>query len=245
MSDLKVARRKGSTSPAAIGSSPAIRANPQGEAYTNPVHGKMHAVMDEGSYYQGFNATKLTGVTSHIVTAFDATKPALMLKNTDSPTSSTAKTIYLDFLRMLVTTPPASATALHAYGYVDDIERRSSAGTLINPACSNPLDGVDQSDTCYVGVPIAVAAGTNIREVLRCCPRSVILVVKDEIIFDFGGERGGTSVSDIAGTTAKRLVVPCAPVVVPPGCTFLLHFALPSNATTALDAEWEIAYWKR
>lgn len=230
----------------AEGSTKRRRGDRYGTPYFMPLGAKMDAYAAEGSYYSGRNATALTGIVLKIITAFAAVSPCLLLKNADTVAQGNAgRSIFLDFIRLTFTVAPASASALHLYGFVDDVARYTSGGTLISPTSNNPLESADAGDLCYVGDIVAAAVGANIRPVLGpLCARAQIPVIKDEILLTFGhGMIGGASHGVI--TSAQRDVIPCQPVIVPPGCSFLLHPAMPLNASTAGEVEVEVAYIKR
>lgn len=242
---LRAARVLSGVSPAVLTSQVQGRANRYGEARMEPVFsGKSHPHADEGAYFSAVTPTALTGIDAAIATAYAATTPYLFLKNVDAA-GATAKRIYLDYIKLLCTVAPASGTALHVAGEVDDSTTRyTSGGTALTPVCPNMDETAGSGDTLYVGAITAAAAGANRRMVFRDVLDAQIPVVKSVYVIDFGGAQKGSTALGVI-TSAKRVVVSAPPVIIGPQQSFLLNLFSPSNSATAGQYEVEIGYSKR
>ena len=215
-----------------------------GEAYVQSVSGsKVHALSDEGSYFIQKNATTGTGIASTAaVTAYDATKPFLYLYN--SATASEGTRIYLDYLKLQVTSAGTNGTALWYDMVLDNIARYTSGGTastFINP---NMDSSATQSATGYAGALVAPAASSDVRKVCGGAIRLVIPVVGDQYLFNFGSPSCTGSSLALAGTAITSFVSPAPPIVVGPGDSFLVYLWLPSQ-DGASSYEYELGFWQR
>lgn len=193
-------------------------------------------LVEEGSYYKSVNATDGTGIASAAsVSAFVTTTPYMSLKNNE-----TAKKVYLDYIKLICATPSSSSTTLKAVLEMDTGRTAASGGTAM------VMENASSSDTLaysgVVGRVGAVTAGAAVanRTMGRHLLRSVIPVASDEIILDFSGGRH-QSVSDMAGTTAKRLVVQCVPIILAPAYEFLLNL-WGASASGAATYEFEVGF---
>jgi hypothetical protein len=223
-----------------------MRGTKYGEPIVRGFGSKMGQAVFEGSYYQARNATALTGIALKIIEAYAAVSPCLVIYNGDSSSGQNpnARWIELDFIRLAWTVAPASATALHLYGFLEEGKRYTSGGTQLTIRNSNLLAPTDSGDLCYFGDLVVPAAGAERPVLGPLVARAQIPVVKDETVLDFGASgKSGTNGGVI--TSANRLVHPCAPVLIPPNSTFLLYPAMPGNAATAGQCEVEIGYVKR
>lgn len=213
------------------------------EAYGISLINNNYGVADEGSYFVTTNPTPGTPINYAIQTTFSDTVAAFTFRN---GAGAGGKRIYLDYIRMLMgATAPASATSMHYALKVDNIIR-GSAGTV--PVPQNPNMAADNASIADIRyTPTVAAVGASARLVDRGVVRSVIPVANDEYIFSFGSVEKAASISDIAGTTAKRIVIPCPPVILGPGAnhTALLHIWLPANAATAGQFEFGTGHWER
>ena len=200
---------------------------------------------DEGTYFNAVNPTLGTPIAQTTsITAFGATTPVLIIQNTDSPTNLGYKRIYLDYIRLIQgSTVPTSATAWQSALILDKGPRYTSGGTALTPVNPNMDLAALSIAAGFFGAIVAPAA-LSARVVGRHVARSVIPVVNDETIYSFGNDHAPGAVSDIAGTTAKRLVIPCGPVVIGPGQVLLLYQWGPSCAA-APTFEFELGWWER
>jgi hypothetical protein len=115
--------------------------------------------------------------------------------------------------------------------------RYSSAGTQITPQPLNSGAGKSGA-VIFFGAPVATAALTADKFIHRSKGRSVIPVVGDETLFKFGSQNheGPTT---LGGAVALRMPIPCGPVVLNPGDTWLLHHW---QAASAGAPAWEFEF---
>ncbi len=191
----------------------------------------------EGLYFKTTHQTPGTTQAYQVQAAFSATVAFMVIYNSD-----TVKRIFLDYIKLIPTVAPVSATAGHMSVATDGINRFSSGGTLYTPQNVNANSVIASIATIHVGAVVAAAASAT-RYIGRGVLFAAIPVVNSEYIIAFNSAAGGAGT--IAGTTAQRTVVPCSPVIVGPGSSALLHLWFPGNITTGLSAEFEIAHYER
>src|SRR4051812_23324271 len=114
-----------------------FRAGRYGEQYVVPLTAGLYAMADEGTYYRSTNQTPGTATAYSITTAFSATAAFAIIRNTDS---AGGKRLFLDYLRLICTTVPASATSAHFAVSVDTANRYTSGGTALTPQNVNTND---------------------------------------------------------------------------------------------------------
>src|SRR4029077_14435932 len=74
------------------------------ESYVYALTPWRHMLADEGSYYTANNTTIGTGVVQGGTdTTISDVKACFCVQNTDQPSNTAAKSIYLDYLRMIIT----------------------------------------------------------------------------------------------------------------------------------------------
>ncbi len=214
--------------------------DPQGALYVMP---EELAMADAGAYYH-VGTVIGTPVAYSITTAFSATAAYLILRNT---ASAGGLRVYPDFIKLLCTTAPASATAMHFAITSDPTNRYTSGGTAISAANGNMLTSLNAAGIAdlHIGVPTIAAAGANVRTVERGQLRTVIPVVGDQYVFQFGGlpSQGNT----LNGTSPQIIQYSVPPVVLAPGGnhSMLLNLWFPANATTAPQFEVSVGWWER
>src|SRR6266436_890740 len=65
-----------------------------------------YAMADEGSYFTATNATLGTSSgLGALTTSYSDLKAIFQMQNTDQPSNPAAKSIYLDYLRLMITVP--------------------------------------------------------------------------------------------------------------------------------------------
>lgn len=215
------------------------RMGPYRELYLQTVTPNMGVLCDEGSYFVGTNATPGTAVNYAIQTTFSDTVSAITLRNSDG---AGGKRITLDYIRLLLGTVPASATA-GQFAIKTDATVRGSAGTLVIP--QNPNADVGQGSVADLRyTPTVAVASAAARLLSRGALRSTIPVINDEWMFVFGSVEKSAA-AGLGAATAQRMPIPVPPVIVGPGQTVLLHLWFPGNAATAAAFEWECGWWER
>lgn len=192
---------------------------------------------EQGDYFIATNPTIGTAITMGITATRDAAKPQFYIFNSASA-GTDQPTIVLDFLTLKVTTPPASATAVYAHHLIDTGNRYVAGGSALVVTNPNAGSSVVSPALCYVGALTTFATVTaSVRYLGSTTLRSVIPVLGDELTIQFGGGPGMQSVSDLAGTTAKRTVSGISPVILPPQWGYILELVMTSNASTAMTCE--------
>jgi len=222
-----------------------IESQPRLERYgglvCSPIGDGANGVAAEGSYFK--TATTInTPVAYSVSAAFSATTAFLVARNTDS---TNGKSLYLDYIRLLMTTIPASATAWHLAITTEPSNRYTSGGTTLTPANANTAYAGGSIASVIVGVPV-ISAAVSPRTVLRSQVFAAIPVVGSELIIDFGN-LSMTAAQTKTGTLALNLAVASGPVVLGPGSnhSMLMHLWFPANATTPAQFECEMGWWER
>lgn len=223
-----------------------LRGARYGEAYVVPITPPTtHSLADEGSYQVALNPTPGTAIAFVVNTVVSETAGNyLYVKNNDSQGNSRCARIYLDYIRLICTTAPASATSGHFFLKVDNKDRYTSGGTQITPTNVNIDTGTSTVSQMYVGALTTTAPSQSARLIGRGILRSVISVVNDEWVLKFGCSTDGASIG-LAGATAQRMVIPCAPLMLGPQDNLCLQLWFPANATTAPQFEVECGWYER
>lgn len=194
---------------------------------------KLHALADEGSYFVFRNATPGTGIAGHAApTTIDDTKPFILIKNPS--TAAEGKRLYLDYLKTEVTAAGTGGTNLRYAIKTDNISRYSSGGsdlTVVNPNMDSSESG--SAFQAKVGAVVAAAASSDVRIVDAGLIRTVINVIGDRYLFTFGSSQPAASGMVLEGTAQAQVMVPCPPVIVGPGQTFLFHFSSASQTAAS------------
>ena len=194
----------------------------------------------EGSRFVSINPTLGTAIaTTTSITGFDATKPVMLVQNRNGVGGAN---IILDYLRLILAQVPTSATAWNWAMVVDTINRYTSGGSAITPTNVN-TGGAGSGAGIYFGAVVAPAAGAAVKTVHRSQGRSVIPVTLDEWVFKFGAAPD-SGAGSLGGAVALRMPIPCGPVVLRPGDSWLLYGWGASNAA-APSWEFELGHTER
>jgi hypothetical protein len=194
----------------------------------------------EGSYWRACNPTPGTALAQAVTAGFADTTPLICIRNTDA---TGGKTIYLDYVALLMTVIPASATAWDLAVTIDPNARAPTAGTALAGQCVNTLYAPTSICTATFG-PTSVAAAVARRLVSRRRIFNAIPVVNSVLFISFGAQDWMAG-QTISGTTAVNLACPCGPLAIAPGHTGLIHLWYPSNATTGASYEAEMGWIER
>lgn len=221
-----------------------VRLNRYGEQVTAPVFTTKHSLAEEGEYFVVTNPTPGTAVADAVNASSDFTKSAFVFYNTDV---TGGKRCFLDYVKILPTVAPASATSLQLAIQIDNGNRYTSGGTGptsgVNVNGDSGLASVGKLYYCSGGAVITTASATSaVRLVHRSTPRSVIPAVLEEIVISFGND---ATVGSSSGTTAGRSGVNGAPLIVGPGQSAVFNVWFPSNAITGISFEFEFAWFER
>jgi hypothetical protein len=216
-----------------------------------------YGIAENANYFVLTNPTPGTGVASAVNASSDFTKSFFILNNSlTAPTGPfRATSCYLDFIKIIPTVAPASATAMFFALQLDNGNKYTSGGTgpvggvSVNGASMQPpnsLAGPTSAGKWYYssgGAMLTTAAtSANVRLVGRGVGRSVIPAVGDEIVIIFGAHtQDGAS----SATAAGRTVTHEPPVVVDAGQSLIVNVWFPGNAATGISYEFEVGWWER
>lgn len=217
---------------------------------------KAHVLADEGSY--GILNSVQTAVTGQTTTAFDATKPSLLLFNSDAVGG---KRLYLDYIHLInggtAYSNATSNTAMLWSVAVDTGNRLSSAGTTLTQANpNNDLAATVQPVTGTAGAIVtttATALKTIVGQRLMRAPVSataLTLANVDEFHFNFGGVEAAFASPIQASATLEATMVNKTfagpPVVIGPQQSLLFNIAcVAGGAVTAGNFVYEVGFWMR
>ena len=203
---------------------------------------------DEGSFYIATNPTVGTGIATTTSVVDDAATasathaqavPVMYIANP----SSNPRSIYLRYLRMLVTAAPTSATFWNMSIRADNVPRYSTGGTTIIPVNMNTGAASASSAQIVFGAVVASALpSANARLLTNTAIQSSIPVVKDLWTITFGDVSMGTNV--LTASAAKNITIPCGPIVIAPGWNIAIGMWGASNAG-APAWEFELGYVER
>lgn len=219
-----------------------VRLSRYGDLRAESLYPDFSALVDEGAYY----VAQASAIAGHILAAFDATKPFLLLQNADSaPAATSGKRIYLDYIKYQVTTAPASGTNANFQINLDTANRWSSAGTLLTPVNVNSGASGQSIAQPRVALPIATAASNNVRLLDLGVTRTVIPIASDIMIFNFGSVEKSPPAVLISNAGPGVFIYNVPPAVIEVGHSFLFYLFFASNSATAQSANWTIGWWER
>ena len=186
-----------------------------------------------GAFFQATNPTFGTGIVSHLVTSYDATKPLLVIRNISAPAAGLkGPDVIPHYIRLICTATGSASTSSHIALVLDTIDRYTSGGTALTLACTHsamdPL--TDPPQTAQIaslrfGVVTAPAASANVRQLGRAVVKVAAApcwTVGDEIIINLGPVA-------VAGRNTTH--------------SLLLYMWNPGNTTTAPSFEVEVGGW--
>lgn len=236
----------------------AFRLKSYGDVGVESVWNTRHVLADEGCV---FTATMLPGATTlqlGLSATFSALAGAIVIGNSASKTDPNAKSVYLDYLRMLVITAPTSGTNLLYATVLDDTDRTPT--TISNGGSDGP--GTPATATAYLSKvnctnmgltpapvsrvyfpmstaagapPVIPKAGPNARTIVGNGPlRAQIPVAGDEYLVQFGNIDAQQALVTAAPAGASRVVSHHPAVVLGPGQWFVFYLWSLSNATAGL-----------
>lgn len=249
-----VSRILPSSNPDGANNDVALRLDPYGGVYTQPLVRKSHNLADEGTYFIINNAQ--TGITPPLATGFVATTPALLIYNNDT----LGRRLYLDYINLTnivavtaTTSVVGEANAFYAL-VIDNGNRYSSGATLLTaPVCPNLANATTTPNLiAYFGAITASAATGAARtlvgeRVTRPSPTtSALTIVGDTWLINFGGVEQATP-SSITVTNSGSYPVPMPPVVVGVGQSVLLYLWWANHTPAGGSAGFlpEIGFWMR
>lgn len=236
-----------------------LRGARYGELYTFPISRKQHNLADEGSYFTANNLQ--TAITGQSSTAYDATKPSLLLVNTDSLANQAAKRIYLDYIMLLnggtAYSNATSNTGIMWGASMDQGNRYSSGGTQLTT--NNPNNDVAKASSvalAYAGAIVTTTAQslrTIVGQRLMRAPVSataLTLANLDQFFFNFGGVEGHPANVPQASATLEATVVSKSfngpPLIIGPNQSLLFNInCIAGGAVTPGNLIYEVGWWER
>lgn len=231
----------------------ASRMGRYGESYVLSLVRKQHALADEGSYFVANNNSQ-TGILSSAATGFVATTPALLVYNSDSPTSPSYKRTYIDALKLVTTVVGSAASGLvnlQAALYIDTGNRYTSGGTLLTATSPNGDLSSTPVTRAYFGAITATAASGAVRALDPLCTvrpvvsATVLDVVGETKLFNFGAVEAALNGS-ITVANSNNIPVPMPPVILGPNQSLLLYLWQNVGATNvAATYAPNLSFWER
>lgn len=243
------------------------------EQYVISSMAKKYPGVDGGEYRIASMTPSQTALQVGISASYSAILAALAFKNGAAAAQNPGKRCYLDYIRMVVVTPPTSGTELLGATAIDSGSRSPTTissgsggtgpGTAATatayraPVVDPNMDSVESAIgipyfpfSTAAGTPVAIAAAsTDARLLVGNLPiRAQIPVASDEYVIDFGSgdpaPSGGLVTAAPAG--ASRVVCAHPGVVLGPQHWFLLHLWSPSNVTAGLAFKGlDMGWWER
>jgi hypothetical protein len=245
---MQVHGKTGKALPAAVADAAQVqsRFGSRGENYVFELGTPLDNLADEGSYYKAVNPTPGTGIAQAVQVSFLATNGLLTIRNGDTVNG---KRIYLDYLRLINTVVPATATRSEALIAIDTgTVRYSSGGSQITALHNANMDSPRTSiAVVHFGALTLAAETANVRRLSRLQLRAAIPVQFEEYLILFGRAADGGGFNTLGGATAQRQVVDAGPVVLGPNSNHsaIVHLWHPGNAVTAASWEFELAWYER
>lgn len=217
-----------------------VRLGRYGETISSSLFPGKQALADEGSCFVATNPTPGTALAFAVNATYDATKSLIAIRNLDSVGS---RRVYLDYIKLIPTVAPASATSAHFALWLDSGNKYTSGGTAITPVNVNADDTAQSVSSVILasgGATLVTTAAARL--VARGVLRSVIPAVHDELVIAAGADAGAATSS---ATAAGRNVSVVPSVVIPPQGCLLVNVWFPSNAVTGLSYEAEVSLFER
>jgi hypothetical protein len=206
-----------------------------------------HPLADEGSYFSTQNPTLGTALAGGIQATFSDTVAAFVFQNTADPSSSISPSLCLDFIKLMFTVAPASATGMRYAVKLDNGPRAPTAGsTKLTGQGGSPgasaAGPVLRSSVANIwaftgGAFMTVPASVNAR-VVAAGGVGALPIVGTEFMVRFGDN--GPNFAAAAGGTSHA-----APIVVPPGWYAVVYLWFPSNAATGPSVELDLGWFER
>jgi hypothetical protein len=219
-----------------------------------PVWQTVHALADEGSYFVATNPTPGTGIatTTSVVDGANSgatsaqTRPLMIVYNGASPNDPNAKNLYPLYLNMSFTTVPAVGTVWQTAMWLEPVgaSAYTSGGSTIVPNNVNPNSNTNTRASVYFGALTAAATTTGGKLVMARAVTSILPILRDVHLFTFGDVTQPAAVIQGTATVARTIVVPCAPLVIPPGYALKLGGWMTGN-NAAPAWEFEFGYAER
>jgi hypothetical protein len=227
------------------GQTKAFRASRRGDQIAYVTGKPNYELADSGCYFVARNPTAGSGIAGIAdVTGVSDTKTLLFLRNDNSVASG--KRIYIDYLKLITTAAGTNGTTTMYWSKLDTgASRVGTGGTSITGKNCNMADSTASGATLAFGAVASGAASANVRYLTSGNLRSVITVVGDEYLFDFGAQACLPRAAVVTtGTAVVNIVTKHPPVVLGPTDQFLFGIGAASQSA-ASSFEFEIGWWER
>jgi len=208
------------------------RGNPFGEQVVQSAYGaRALGLPDEGSYWAACNVPQTAIADTAALTAFAATTPTMVLFNANSGASG--KFIYPTRFRCTVAAAGTNGTNWLSQWLLDTGNRVTSGGTALTKANLNIGNSGTSGATVTFGAITATAA-TASRIISPHQGRTVIKVIGDEYVFEFGTSTpAGATGMPSEGTLQLQRLFHVPPVALPPQCSLLWYEYAASQSVAA------------
>lgn len=201
------------------------RKSAYGDSYGVNVSSKEWIAADEGTYFFAQNPTPGTGIIGPVSTTFDETKAVLAVYNGGS-----TKRIYLQFLRLYITTAGSSDTRVQFTHAVDTGNRYSSGGSTLTVVNPNMDSNTVSLATVKFGAITTTAASGSRRLLGTTVFRGTIGIIEDCYEFVYAAS-DGSGMGGSRAATVQDMARLLAPVAIGPGQSYLIHDWAGSIAT--------------
>ena len=210
-----------------------------------------HGLADEGAYFVATNATPGTAQAYNIQASFSDTTPFMYLFNKDQPANSANKRIYLDYVKIIVTTAAATGTQAYYAVKADAARAITTNNTATITAVNSNMDSGTQSiatlNAQNSGTASVIAAASSSARIVARGGFGGITIVGDELVMMFGtcdpGAYPGLTAAQATAPGRKVSVSP--PIILGPQQSATIQLWFPGNATTGLSYEFEAGWWER
>lgn len=208
------------------------RGNPFGEQVVQSAYGaRPLGLPDEGSYWVACNVPQTAIADTAALTAFAATTPTMVLFNGNSVASG--KFVYPVRFRCTVAAAGTNGTNWLSQWLVDTGNRVTSGGTALTKANTNISNSGTSGATVTFGAITATAA-TASRIISPHQGRTVIKVIGDEYVFEFGASTPAPATGMASeGTLQLQRLFHVPPVALPPQCSLLWYEYAASQSVAA------------
>ena len=219
-----------------VGADVAIRGSDYNERYSyNPLVGKYPFVL-EGSYFVARTPTPGTGVSYFASTAFDETKPVIF----GNLATSSNKRVWLDYVKIIITTAGASATTAQFAVKTDTINRAISVDHRTTAVPYNPFNGsIVTLNYQNSATATTLAASSSGAAVVAEGAANGLDILGDVYYLEFGQkmQSSGIGLTAVQATDPGFKVVSMPPVVVPAGGSFTIYWWAASIAAPSYSFE--------
>jgi hypothetical protein len=229
-----------------------VRGGRYGEQYVLSLIASKHLLADEGSYFIATNVTPGTAQAYNIQAAFSDTTPLLYIQNNDSKANPFAKRMYLDYIKLICTVVPASATGARFAVKTDPQLRTISTNNTLAITPTSPNSDVATQSVCSVnaqnsGTASVLTASSGAARLVANASMGGIPVVGDELVLVCGPADPGPypGLTAAQATCAGRKVSCLPPIILGPNSALTLCAWFPGNAATGLSYEFEMGWWER